>query len=248
LNKLIVLIIILITCGNLIGEDYLDLNFFIEPEFDLVEMNMVNFLVKNIRNDSIQQFNVFAGQILESAQNDSLTLQFLNLIEPDLVCPTDYLFYERNVDFKLLNSNIVSDSVSILDRYIVETDSISVGFIAAYSPDWAVKNDLASHAKIQFNIFEIVKNIAEDLASRTDYIILLSNMSKYIDADIIRGLPIDVVVSFDYQKKNNQKMNQGKSSFYSILTNRGEFGKLRLSYVNGKFFRDWEEVEFRVGE
>lgn len=247
MSKVVIFIYLLIVFNNLIAEDYIDLNFFVEPKFDPVEMNMVNFLMKNIRNDSIRQFNVFAGRILKSAQNDSLTLQFLNLIKPDLACPTDYLFYDKNVNFNLLNSNVVSDSVPILDRYIVKTDSITVGFISVYTPDWVVKNEIASHAEFIFYIFDIVKEIAADLATQTDYIILLSSLTKYIDTDLIHTLPIDVVVSFDYQKKENEKLNRGKSSFYSILTNKGKYGKLRLTYKNEKVSHTWKEEEFKIG-
>ncbi|MDO9578180.1 MAG: hypothetical protein Q7J16_09870 [Candidatus Cloacimonadales bacterium] len=248
MNKVIIFIFLLFVFGNLLAQDYLDLNFFIEPKFDQTEMNMVNFLIKNIRNDSIRQFNVFVGRMLKSAQNDSLTLQLLNLIKPDLASPTDYLFYDKNVNFNLLSSNVISDSVPILDRYIVKTDSITVGFISIYAPDWVVKNEIASHAELKFKVFDIVKDLATDLAPKTDYIILLSGMSKFIDTDLIHTLPIDVVVSFDYQKKDNEKLNRGKSSFYSILTSKGKYGKLRLTYKNGKVSHGWKEVDFKVGK
>jgi len=248
LKKIIFIFSLLVVCIGMYSKEYLDINFFIEPRFEPIEMNMVNFLVKNIKNDSIDQFNVFAGRILNSAQNDSLTLHFLNSIEPDLACPTDYLLYERNVNFNLLNSNVNSDSVTILDRFVIDSDSMSIGFLSAYIPDWAVKNDIASHAEFKYNIFEIVKQISTDLTLRADFIVLLSNMGKYIDSDLVQNLPIDVVVSFDYKKKKNGSLNRGKTSFYSVLTNKGNFGKLQLAYQKGEVYHNWDEVEFKVGD
>ena len=78
LKKIIVLVFILLTLGFLFAEDYLDINFFIEPRFERDQINMVNFLVKNIRNDSIRQVNAFAGRILTEPQSDSLAAIFIN--------------------------------------------------------------------------------------------------------------------------------------------------------------------------
>lgn len=246
-NILVVLIFMFFWVG-LNGEDILELNFFIEPKFLPVNINMVNFLVQNIRNDSIRQFNIFAGKMLNSSQSDSLTLHFLNLIKPDLASPTDYLFTDFDLRFDLLMSNVKCDSVTISDRYIIETDSLKIGIFSIYTPDWTVKNKLPDYVNFDFDFFELTGQIARDLASKADFIVLLSNLSQFVDTDLIHSLPIDVVVSFDYQKKNNLKLNRGKSSFYSVLTNQGKYGKLRLVYQQGKISQAWQEVDFQAGK
>ena len=241
-----ILCLILIT-GVALGEDYLDLNFFIEPKFEHIEINMVNFLVKNIQNDSIRQENIFAGKILAPPQSDSITVAFLNMIKPDLTSSVDYLFCEKNIDFQLLISNIESDSIPIIKNAVIETDSFKVGIFSIYTPDFVVKNKIANHAVFNFDIFDITMQQANLLAKKTDYVIMLSNMSKYIDSDIVKELPVDVVVSFDYQKKNNELLANHLTMFYSVLTNQGNYGKLRLIYKNGKIREYWQEIEFDVG-
>lgn len=238
---------IILSTGIALAEDYLDLNFFIEPKFEHIEMNMVNFLVKNIQNDSIRQENIFAGKILAPPQSDSLTVYFLNKVQPFSVSPVDYLFFEKNVGFKLLISNIESDSIPIIKNMVIETDSFKVGIFSIYTPDFVVKNKIADHAIFDFNVFDIASQQANLLAKHTDYVIMLSNLSKYIDSDIIKKLPVDAVISFDYQKKNNGLLSNHLTMFYSVLTNQGNYGKLRLTYRNGKIRESWREIEFDVG-
>ena len=247
LKKIFWILCIILIAGTALAEDYLDLNFFIEPKFEHKEMNMVNFLMKNIQNDSIRQENIFAGKIFAPPQSDSLTVEFLNMIKPDLTSPVDYLFYEKNVDFKLLISNIESDSIPIIKNAVIKADSFKVGIFSIYTPDFVVKNKIADHTRFDFDVFDIARKQANLLAKHTDYVIMLSNMSKYIDNDIVKKLPVDAVVSFDYQKKNNELLSNHLTMFYSVLTNQGNYGKLRLTYRNGKIRENWREIEFDVG-
>lgn len=247
MKKLFWILSIILIAGTALAEDYLDLNFFIEPKFEHIEMNMVNFLVKNIRNDSIRQENILAGKILAPPLSDSLTVTFLNLVQPFLASPADYLFHDKNVDFKLLISNIESDSIPIIKNTVIETDSFKVGIFSIYTPDFVVKNKIADHAIFDFDVFDIASQQANLLAKHTDYVIMLSNLSKYIDNDIVTELPVDAVVSFDYQKKYNELLSNHLTMFYSILTNQGNYGKLRLTYRNGKIRENWREIEFDVG-
>ena len=247
MKKFIGVIFIISIFVLLPAEDYLDLNFFIEPKFEFKYTNFINFLIKNIRNDSIRQVNIFAGRILEKPQSDSLTVEFLNTIKPSLTSPVDYLFYEKNLNFKLLISNIESDSIPIIKNEIIRTDSMKVGIFAIYTPDFVVKNNIADHAKFDFDVFDIAKEQAEYLTKKTDYVIMLSNLSNYIDNDIVQDIPVDVVVSFDYQKKSNELFSNHQTMFYSILTNQGYYGKLRLIYKDGKIREKWQEIEFNAG-
>lgn len=246
LKKALGIIFVLIIASTITAEEYLELNFFIEPNFDPVDANMVNFLLRNVKNDTIDQFNIFAGRTLEKAVPDSVTLDFLNFIKPDLVSPVDFHFHRFNVDFNLLMSNVKCDSVPILDKYIIETDSMKIGVFSIYTPDWTVYNDLPEYVDLDFNFFDLTKQISKELAPETDFIIMLSNLSKFVDKDLINTLPIDVIVSFDYKKTNNVKLNRGKSNYYSILTKNGNFGKMRLKFNENRVTHNWREVDFRV--
>ncbi len=229
----------------LCAEDYLDINFFIEPRFEHEQINMVNFLVKNIKNDSIRQVNAFAGRLLAEPQSDSLVVEFINALEPEIVSPVDYLFNNNAIESDLLISNIESDFIPIIKNKIIKCDSFKVGIFAIYTPDFTVKNKIASHAKLDTKIFEIAKKQTKYLSKKTDFVIMLSNVSKYIDNDIVKGLDVDAVVSFDYQKKKNELFSNRVTNFYSILTKYGNYGKLRLKYHKGKVRGSWEELEFK---
>ena len=120
MKKIIMLIVVLLMLGSLFAEDYLDINFFIEPMFEHEQIYMVNFLVKNIRNDSIRQVNAFAGRLLAEPQSDSLTAFFINTVRPEIISPVDYFFYEKELYCDLLISNIVSDSITIIKNKIIK--------------------------------------------------------------------------------------------------------------------------------
>ena len=245
MKKIILLVFVLLILGSLFAEDYLDINFFIEPRFDHNQINMVNFLVKNIRNDSIRQVNAFAGRLLAEPQSDSLTAIFINTIEPEIVSPVDYFFFDKGIHHNLLISNIESDSIPIIKNKIIQCDSFKVGIFSIYTPDFTVKNKIADHAKLDTKVFEIAKEQAKYLAKKTDYVIMLSNVAKYIDNDIVKNLEIDAVVSFDYQKKKNELLSNLITNFYSILTKHGNYGKLRLKHHNEKIKENWKEIEFK---
>lgn len=230
--------------GSLFAEDYLDINFFIEPRFEHDQINMVNFLVKNIRNDSIRQVNAFAGRLLEYPQSDSLTAMFINALEPEIISPVDYFFYDKSINHNLLISNIESDSIPIIKNKIIQCDSFKVGIFSLYTPDFVVKNKIADHVRLDTKVFEIAKKQAKFLEKKTDYVIMLSNLTKYIDNDIVKDIEVDAVVSFDYQKKRNELLSNRNTNFYSILTKNGNYGKLRLTYHNGKVRGKWKEIEF----
>ncbi len=244
MGKIILLVFILLMLGSLFAEDYLDINFFIESRFEHDQINMVNFLVRNIRNDSIRQVNAFAGRILAEPQSDSLTAVFIDALEPEIISPVDYFFFDQSINYDLLISNIESDSIPIIKNKIIKCDSFRVGVFAIYTPDFTVKNNIADHAKLDTDIFNIAKEQANLLAKQTDYVIMLSNVTKYIDNDIVKNIEVDAVVSFDYQKKKNELLTNRKTNYYSVITKIGNYGKLRLKYHNGNVKGQWKEIEF----
>ena len=250
MGKIILAVVILLIFNFLYAEEftsvgeYIDINFFIEPRFDHEQIYMINFLTKNIRNDTIKQVNAFAGRILAEPQSDSLSALFINTLKPEIISPVDYFFFEKDLESDLLISNIESDSIPIIKNKIIKCDSFKVGIFSIYTPDFMVKNKIADHAKMNTDIFDIAREQTEFLEKQTDYIIMLSNVTKYLDNDIIKNLDVDAVVSFDYQKKRNELLSNQHTNFYSILTKNGNYGKLSLIYHNGKVKEKWEEIEF----
>jgi len=216
--------------------DYLDINFFVDPQFDFENSNLVNFQIKNLANDSISQVTILSGDILKGENADSLVISFLNKTKPDLALPTDYHFNNSEIQFPLLATNIISDSLNIITNKIIHSDSISVGFLGIYSPDFSVKNNLG--AEMNFHTFELIEKYSIVLAEKVDVVILVSGLGKFVDADAVKGLPIDYVLSFDYMNTRAQRFYQ-RTSFFSVRSSNGYFGKLRLLYKNGKISHNW---------
>ena len=223
--------------------EYFDLNFFIEPKFNESNSDKENFILENTINDSIIQINIFAGKILKNAESDSSVISFLDSVNCQYACPTDYLFYKGSdtLNFKILASNIKKDTIPLIENIIMQTDSISVGIFSIYTPDFVVKNEINPIAEFDFDVFQVAKEQAKYLAKKTNLVIMMSNVTKYIDEDIVSKLRVDVVVSFDYQKKKNGLFSNNRTDYYSILSYRGKFGKLRLVYENGKLKNKWLE-------
>lgn len=241
--KIIKFIIIIFAVTFLAADDYIELNFFIQPEFSIAEMNLVNFFLKNIRSDSLPQQNILAGKLLQKQRSDSTTADFIKLIEPDLIAPTDFFFSETDLQIKIFAANIKSDSLFFIPHKIISTDSMKIGIFAIYTPDFTVKNKLPDHIKFEFDVFNVARSQFEMLKNNVDYLIMLSNLGKYIDREITRQYPVDAVVSFDYKKKANGWLNNG-TRFYSIITSSGNYGKLRLRFHQGKITEYWQEKLF----
>ena len=225
--------------------DYLDFNFFIEPEF-AGDFDNLNLISEKTKNDSIRQINIFAGKILQKADSDSSVISFLDSVGCDFASPTDFLFYpvREQISFHILSANIECDSVPILKEAIIETDSMKVGIFAVYTPDFAVKNQINPKAKFGYEIFRTVEKECDNLKNKTNFIIMLSNLGKFIDEDIVKKLTVNAVVSFDYQKKNNGVFSNKRTHYYSIISKRKKFGKLRLKFENGKIRQRWTEINF----
>ncbi len=221
--------------------EIVDLNFFIEPRFEAAEIESLATIIKNSLCDSVKQVNFFAGRIMKNAESDSLVLFALNTLPCDFACPTDYFFYDANSNVSLLASNIFSDSISIFENTIIEADSFKVGIFSLYSPDFTVKNEINPNVDFEFDVFKVAEKQINILKEKTDFIILLSNLTKFIDEDIVENLPIDAVISFDYQSKRDEIFSNKRTHFYSVLTKYGKFGKLRLKYEKGKIKKEWIE-------
>jgi hypothetical protein len=240
----IILLGILYFCA---AEEIIDLNFYNELKADFNDFSVFREFQENAANDSIISYNIFSGRILKKYEGDIFPLAFLNYVYCDLASPTDYYFEVRNnnLNFEILASNITSDSIAILPFKIVETDSMKIGIFSIYTPDFVVKNEISSKVEFNFQVFAVTEAVAEFLASRTDLVIMISNLSRFIDKDIVKDKAIDIVVSSDYSKSNNSLLNN-KTPFYSIISNRGKFGRLRLIYSAGEIKPYWYEEDIEL--
>jgi len=243
LKKIVSLIILCLATG-LFAQSRLEINIFNHPQFEYEEINFVDFMFKNIKADSVSQINILSGKILSKPQNDSLTVSFLNRINPDIACPTDYYFQNTDDNFNLLSSNVSSDSIFFMDSIVVPADSFKVGFLAINSPDNFVKHGKPDHINFDYDMFDITRQKAKQLAQKCDVVVLLSNMGKYVDRSMIAETEVDFVLSFDYQKKRNETFKSGQK-FYSIITQKGKYGKLVLDYRHGKLNTDWQQIEIK---
>lgn len=242
--KKIMSLVLLTLVAGLFAQSRLEINIFNDPQFSYEEVNFVDFMFKNIKADSVSQINILAGRVLGKPQNDSLTVSFLNRIKPDIACPTDYYFENKEDNFNLLSSNVSSDSVFFMDSVVVPADSFKVGFFAINTPDNFVKHGKPKHIEFDYGMFEITKQKAYQLSKKCDVVILLSNMGKYADSSMIEGTEVDYVLSFDYQKKRNETFKSGQK-FYSIISKNGKYGKLVLDYRHGKLSSDWQQIEIK---
>jgi len=239
----IILFLIIPLC--IFAEEIIELNFFNQPKFDFFDFDTIENKINTVFDDSIST-NIFCGKILDEAESDIFVLAFLNAVGCDVAIPTDYQFrsVNRNLNFQLLASNVKSDSLIITEEIIVSTDSLRVGIFSLVSPDFLVKNDIDPNLKFDYDIFEVAERKANELAEKTDFVIMLSNMTRYIDNDITRDLPVDFVFSFDYQIKEEGLLKNGSTYFTSLDSGKGIFGKLRLRFHNNEILYSWEELEF----
>ena len=229
---------------NLNALDIVNLNFFIEPEYNLEnQLKIASQVFASTYQDSIDFYNFFCGKILRTQHSDETLVNFLNAIDCDYAVPIDYQFSpaDESHHFSIISSHIATSNPNIIPYEIIETDSMKIGIIAIYSPDTFVSRDLHDEAIYEYNFLEKMKAISNHLEEECDYIVLLSNFSKNIDTDLVNGLAIDSIISFDYQSKKNERY--GKPKWFSSKANKGLLGTLTLSYSQGKINSNWKATK-----
>lgn len=248
--KIFICFIILLMSFSLVASDALEIFVFNHPKYDFYDYNAVNSWQDSITVDSLKQIHIFSGEILSDYIDDVFPLTFLQQVKCDLALPTDYLFHKTsdNMHFKLLASNITSDSLLLFDHFITETDSMKIGFFSIYTPDLAVKNQFSSKAEINYKVFQLTAQYAEALALKCDYVVMLSSLSKIIDVDIVKDLPIDLVISFDYQTKKSGLLAGGKTQYISVNTANNKVGKISLEYDKGNISSNLTELDQKLAD
>lgn len=244
MNKLFIFLLFL-TINILNALDEIDLNFVNEPQFtnlesDIKKLNTVLSAQKNAH------LNIFAGKIIKQNHSDSLLIDTLNKLKCNLAVPVDFTFEKPKLKpkFKILSSNISASNLNIYKTYTIKTDSMKIALIAVYTPDVLVYGKISSNAKFDYDFFKKIRNKANELKKKgVDKIILVSNLSKTIDKKITMNTPIDAVLSFDYKKRDSGWLSKNVK-FYSVLSYKRKFGKLKIIYNKGKIKLRWATVKF----
>ena len=244
MKKLFAYLFLLIVV-SIYADDIIEINFFNHPRFDFFDFDTIEEKIKTNFTDSTST-NIFSGRILSETESDIFVLAFLNAVGCHFASPTDYMFKtsNRNLNFRIIASNISSDSLTIYETSIIESDSMRVGIFSLYTPDFLVKNDVNPYIEFDYGFFEKAEKLAGELAEQTDFVIMLSNLSRYIDSDITYDQPIDFVFSFDYQVKNDGLLANKNTYFATLDSSLGSFGKLILKYHANEIIYSWEEIEF----
>lgn len=217
--------------------------FFIEPRFSISKVNpdssyiyIQDELISRHTRSGDDSFNIFAGRLTTlnpGTYSDSLIVNFLNHINCDFAAPTDYLFHfpELVDNFTLLASNLSLDiesspSDNFLNYVFFNFGDKKIALFAVYTPDLSVKFDYSNKVSFEFEVFRSTVRLIERLSSEADFVIMLSSLSRFLDDQITRENPVDVVVSFDYQRAPSRKLSNGITDFYSILSSQNEVGYL----------------------
>ncbi|MBN1326354.1 MAG: hypothetical protein JW996_00215 [Candidatus Cloacimonetes bacterium] len=242
--RIILIVVIIIVGCFLKALEKIEINFFNDPEFDFFDFDLVKESITKMEQDSVMQVNIMTGKILAEKESDIFTLAFLNISGCQIACPTDYPFRIKNqgMKFSLLASNISCDTLKIDDNIIVGKDTLKIGIFSIYSPDFAVKNDLAAGVKFNYDVFNTAYRQAKILSIKTDYVIMLSNLSRDIDEDIVSSLPIDAVLSFDYLDREEKLFRNGRTKFYSCSGRKGRFGKLIITKQGDMITEQWQQL------
>ncbi len=239
--KLISFIFILVGFLN-ISATSIDLHFLIEPLFPFKAKEEIgNNLRKITINDTIPSYTFICGNIFDKKENDKKLIQFLNSLPVNYAAPVDYKFTANDIidSFTLLSTNIATPHLPLKPYELIIKDSLKIGIITINSPDQLVKNNILNEAHMNYNFFEKTKQISQDLQSKTNFIILLSNLSKEIEEDLVHDTSIDVVISFDYQSKKNEILSNKKTYWYSTKANKNNLGTLQIKYKNGIVRHQW---------
>ena len=247
MRKLIILAALIIIISYA-AADEISLNFFIHPQFTVENMEAVDKL-QQATIDSCMSINVYAGELFKPALADSLVLKYMSKLPGILFSPNDFLHYhqEKFPSFGLLAANIESDSVTTLKKFVIKVDTLRIGIFSIYSPDWAVKNQLADGVQVRADVFAVAKEQVKKLkASGCDQIIMLTSLSKYVVNHLADEIDVDAVINFDYMTTKNTLMgDKEQTGYYYINSESGKFGRLRIKSAGNAITTEWQEQSWK---
>ncbi len=243
---LLILLIILFTG---VWADEMSLNFFINPQFKCEGIDDLAAQLEKVTNDSCLSINIFAGEIFLLALSDSLIMNYLEKLPGLLFSPNDYLHSYKKMypNFGLLATNIESDSVMTLKKFILSSDSLKVGIFTIYTPDLAVKHQFAEGVEFRADVLDLAGEQAELLRqSGCDHIIMLTSLSRPVVSYLVKEIDVDSIVSFDYKKTESSQMGNGnKTGYYSLQSQGGSFGRLRIKSEKNEIKTEWREKSWK---
>ncbi|MDP8210516.1 MAG: hypothetical protein RAO94_12125 [Candidatus Stygibacter australis] len=246
MRKIILIAALMVMISGL-SADEISLNFFIHPQFTIDNMEAVDKL-QQATIDSCMSINVYAGELFKPALADSLVLKYMSQLPGMLFSPNDFLHYhqEKFPSFGLLAANIESDSVTTLKKFVIKVDTLRIGIFSIYSPDWAVKNQLADGVDVRADVFAVAKEQVKKLrSSGCDQIIMLTSLSKYVVSYLVKEIDIDAVVNFDYMTTKNTMMgDKEQTGYYYINSESGKYGRLKIKSAGKAITTDWQELSW----
>lgn len=239
--KIVLIYSMVVLCATLGALEGIDLHFAVDPQVDPADSLVYSTIRSWTQTDTLPSFRFVCGDVAKYPVSDSLLLVMLDSLDADYAVPTDYFFTDQPQDagFELLMSNVDADSVTVMEKAIISGDSLRIGVFAILTPDLEVLNELDPSVDVRADVFATTARVATALDAVCDYVILLSGMGKYVDSHMVEGLPIDRVISIDYQATRDTKFNDGKTQFTSVLLSKRLVGRLRLIWENGELRDEW---------
>lgn len=247
MKKIVILIIVLSI--KVLFADSINLNFFFDVKIDSVAICSSDSLlfiqneIQKITNDTLsdQSYNFFLGEILEDGCSDSLIVHSLEKLLCDYSCPTDFDFtyFPSILDYKIIGSNInyIYENNAFTKEVFFETDSLKIGLLSVYTPDWIVKNRI-ENIEFDYSYNSDLKKRIIEMREKCDKIILLSNYSKYVNEKLSKKWNVDYIISFDYAKASPKIFNK-KTYYYNIKYKSKWMAQLLLKFEDGKFEHKW---------
>lgn len=246
--RMIILIAALLLIVSVVAADEISLNFFIHPQFRIENMKAVDKL-QQATIDSCMSINVYAGELFKPALADSLVLKYMSQLPGMLFSPNDFLHYhqEKFPSFGILAANIESDSVTTLKKFVIKVDTLKIGIFSIYSPDWAVKNQLAEGVRFRSDVFAVAREQVNKLKSAgCDQIIMLTSLSKDVTGYLVDEIDINAVINFDYVNTKNVMMGDKKQTgYYYINSESGKFGRLKIKSAGKAITTEWQERSWK---
>ncbi len=243
----LLLLLLIVLAG--IWADELCLNFFINPQFKVGDIDNLTAQLEKVTNDSCLSINIYAGEIFLPVLSDSLIMNYLEELPGLLFSPNDYLHFYKKLypNFGLLATNIESDSVMTLKKFVLSNDSLKVGIFTIYTPDLAVKHQFAEGVEFKADVIDLARQQAELLRKTgCDHIIMLTSLSRSVVSYLVDEIDVDSIVSFDYKKTESSQMGRGnKTEYYSLQSQGGSFGRLRIKFDKTKIKTEWQENSWK---